>query len=194
MYPRSGGLYVFLSEAYGPLTGFLFGWASLLVVITGSVAAVAVGFAEYFSFFFPSLSMQNEIARITVPGGVLSIKAGQLVGSASIIILGVINYVGVRSGNALQAMLTILKVVALMGLPLLAFAVQRVEPVFTPVMPPDVPRTAAAFGLAMVAVMWAYEGWYYVAFVSGEIKNPSSNVTACFNYWHFRVDVDLRGG
>jgi len=176
MYPRSGGLYVFLSEAYGPLTGFLFGWASLLVVITGSVAAVAIGFAEYFSFFFPTLSMQNEIARITVPGGALSIKAGQLVGAVSIIILGIINYVGVRSGNALQATLTILKITALVGLLVLAFAVQRVEPVFTPVIPPEVPRTAAAFGVAMVAVMWTYEGWYYVAFASGEIKNPSQTL------------------
>jgi APA family basic amino acid/polyamine antiporter len=55
MYPRSGGLYVYLSHAYGPVWGFLFGWACLLVILTGSVATVAVGFAEYFSYFFPSL-------------------------------------------------------------------------------------------------------------------------------------------
>ena len=55
MFPRTGGLYVFLEEAYGPVWGFLFGWAALLVVLTGSVAGVAVGFAEYFSYFVPAL-------------------------------------------------------------------------------------------------------------------------------------------
>src|SRR5688572_31829037 len=59
MYPRSGGLYVYLSEAYGSAVGFLFGWACLLVILTGSVATVAVGFAEYFSYFFPSLGTAN---------------------------------------------------------------------------------------------------------------------------------------
>lgn len=60
MFPRSGGLYVFLSEAYGPVLGFLFGWACLLVILTGSVAAVAVGFAEYFSYFVPSLGTDRK--------------------------------------------------------------------------------------------------------------------------------------
>ena len=62
MYPRSGGLYVYLSEAYGPAWGFLFGWACLLVILTGSVATVAVGFAEYFSYFFPALGTDRVLA------------------------------------------------------------------------------------------------------------------------------------
>src|SRR5918996_6666991 len=69
MYPRSGGLYVFLSEAYGAVWGFLFGWACLLVILTGSVATVAVGFAEYFSYFFPALSTGNVLAALTMPWG-----------------------------------------------------------------------------------------------------------------------------
>ena len=64
MFPRSGGVYVFLREAFGPLTGFLYGWATLLVVLAGGTAAVAVGFADYFSYFFPSLSSTHIVADI----------------------------------------------------------------------------------------------------------------------------------
>jgi basic amino acid/polyamine antiporter, APA family len=69
MFPRSGGLYVFLSEAYGPVLGFLFGWACLLVILTGSVAAVAVGFAEYFSYFVPSLGTDRVLLAMDMPWG-----------------------------------------------------------------------------------------------------------------------------
>ena len=61
MFPRSGGLYVYLTEAYGPVWGFLFGWACLLVILTGSVATVAVGFAEYFSYFVPALGTDRVL-------------------------------------------------------------------------------------------------------------------------------------
>lgn len=175
MFPRSGGMYVFLHEAYGPIWGFLFGWAGLLVVLTGSVAAVAVGFAEYFSYFVPSLSMQREVLNIPLPWSAWSIKAGQLVAAASIVVLGAVNYVGVRTGNAVQATLTVLKVAGLAVLPLLVLASPRVEPAFVPVVPP-IAAPAAAFGLIMIAVMWTYEGWYYVAFAAGEIQRPKRNV------------------
>ena len=75
MFPRSGGLYVFLSEAYGPVCGFLFGWACLLVILTGSVATVAVGFAEYFSYFFPALGTSHVLA--TVPDAVGAVDASR---------------------------------------------------------------------------------------------------------------------
>lgn len=175
MYPRSGGLYVFLQQAYGPLVGFLFGWAAMLVILTGSVAAVAVGFAEYFSYFFPSLSTSRQVVSLPLPWGVMSISAGQLVAAASVVVLGAVNYVGIRSGNAVQAVLTVVKVASLAVLPLLAFSIGRVSPEFTPVVP-DISRPAVSFGIAMIAVMWTYEGWYYVAFASGEIKRASRNV------------------
>lgn len=175
MFPRSGGLYVFLAEAYGPVWGFLFGWAGTLIVLTGSVAAVAVGFAEYFSYFFPALSTSRTVVALPLPGGRLAISAGQVVAAASITILGAINYVGVRWGNRVQASLTVIKVGALAAVPVLAVALARATPSFAPIVP-DLPRPAAAFGVAMIAVMWAYEGWYYVAFAAGEIQNPSRNV------------------
>ena len=175
MFPRSGGLYVFLEEAWGRLWGFLFGWAGVTVVHTGSVAAVAVGFAEYFGYFFPSLGTDRAFAAVPLPWGVLSISAGQIVAALSVCVLGAINYVGVRTANAVQALLTVLKVLALAALPVLALAAFRVEPQFLPIVP-DVPRPAAAFGVAMIAVMWAYEGWYYVTFAAGEIKDAARNV------------------
>src|SRR5215831_6817305 len=110
MYPHSGGWYVFLNEAYGPIWGFLFGWAGMLVMLTGSLAAVAVGFAEYFSYFVPSLSTSRVFFSIPLPWAPLNISAGQLVAASSILVLGAVNYVGVRMGNAVQSGFTIIKV------------------------------------------------------------------------------------
>jgi APA family basic amino acid/polyamine antiporter len=173
MYPRSGGLYVFLTEAYGPVWGFLFGWAGLLVILTGAVATVAVGFAEYFSYFFPALSTSHVIAALAMPWGTWHISAGQLVAAGSIVLITAINYTGVRSGNFTNILMTATKVGALVALPLLAAAYHRVSPELTPVVPSDVARPLASFGVIMIAVMWAYEGWYYVAFSAGEIKDAA---------------------
>jgi basic amino acid/polyamine antiporter, APA family len=182
MFPRSGGLYVFLSEAYGALSGFLFGWACLLVILTGSVATVAVGFAEYFSYFFPSLGTDRVLTTFVMPWGAWNISAGQLVAAGSIAVITAINYVGVRSGNGANAALTAAKVAGLIALPLMAVAYAQVTPTFTPVVPPDVLRPLASFGIIMIAVMWTYEGWYYVAFAGGEIKDAARNVPRALIY------------
>jgi APA family basic amino acid/polyamine antiporter len=176
MFPRSGGLYVFLSEAYGPVWGFLFGWACLLVILTGSVAAVAVGFAEYFSYFFPALGTDRLLVTYAMPWGQWNLSAGQLVAAASIVVITATNYVGVRSGNLTNAVLTTAKAAALLVVPVLALIYLRVDPVFVPVVPPEVVRPIASFGIIMIAVMWTYEGWYYVAFAAGEIKDAARNV------------------
>ena len=176
MYPRSGGLYVFLTEAYGPVWGFLFGWACLLVILTGSVATVAVGFAEYFSYFFPALGTDRVLATYAMPWGQWSVSAGQLVAAASIVIITAINYVGVRSGNMANTVLTAAKVGGLVALLILAVVYMRVDPAFTPVVPASAARPLASFGVIMIAVMWTYEGWYYVAFAAGEIKDAARNV------------------
>jgi len=176
MFPRSGGLYVFLSEAYGPVWGFLFGWACLLVILTGSVATVAVGFAEYFSYFFPSLGTAHVLITLAMPWGPWSISAGQLVAAASVIVITVINYAGIEQGNLTNAVLTVAKVGGLIAIPLLALAFATVDPAWTPVVPPAVARPLASFGVIMIAVMWTYEGWYYVAFAAGEIERPAQTV------------------
>jgi basic amino acid/polyamine antiporter, APA family len=182
MYPRSGGLYVFLSEAYGPVWGFLFGWACLLVILTGSVATVAIGFAEYFSYFFPSLGTDRVLLTMAMPWGPFAISAGQLVAASSIVVITAINWVGVNSGNAVNGILTVVKVGLLVLVPLLALAYLRVEPEFLPVVPLDAARPLASFGVIMIAVMWTYEGWYYVAFAAGEIKDAAKNVPLALMY------------
>jgi len=139
MYPRSGGLAVYLAEAYGPVWGFLFGWACLLVILTGSVATVAVGFAEYFSYFVPALGTDRILFTLGMPWGAWSISAGQLVAAGSIVIITAINYVGVQSGTLANSVITVAKVALLVLLPLLALVYMRVDPVFTPVVPPDAP-------------------------------------------------------
>ena len=189
MFPRSGGLYVFLSEAYGPVWGFLFGWACLLVILTGSVATVAVGFAEYFSYFFPSLGTDRVLADLAMPWGAWRISAGQLVAAGSIVVITAINYVGIRSGNLANTVLTVTKVGALVVIPILAVAFMRVEPTLTPVVPPDALRPLASFGVVMIAVMWTYEGWYYVAFAAGEIQDAARNVPRALIYGTLAIVV-----
>jgi len=166
MFPRSGGVYVFLKEAYGPLIAFLYGWAALFVVISGGLAAVGVGFATYLSYFFPVLG------SISFAG----VNGTQLVAAAMIVVLGVINYVGVRSGNLVNVVTTTAKVGALAALPIMALVAARVQPIYLPVVPPDLARPHAAFGVAMIAVLWTYEAWYFVTYASGEIKDPQRNI------------------
>jgi APA family basic amino acid/polyamine antiporter len=176
MFPRSGGVYVFLREAYGPLTAFLYGWAFMLVVNSGSTAAVAVGFAEYLSYFVPAFGTSNVVLAVPVPWGTFSISAGQVVGSASLAVLGAINYVGVRSGSMVNATLTVVKVAGLAAIPVMALVAGTVEPSYAPVVPPDLQRPLASFGIAMIAVLWTYESWYYVTYAAGEIRDPQRNV------------------
>jgi APA family basic amino acid/polyamine antiporter len=176
MFPRSGGVYVFLREAYGTLTAFLYGWAALLVVISGGIAAVAVGFAEYLSYFVPALSPSVVAMRIDAGFTTLTVSAGQLVAVAVIVVIGAINYVGVRRGNLVIVVLTAAKVGALAALPVMAILAARRTPVFTPIVPPALPRPASAFGVAMIAVLWTYEAWYFVTYAAGEIKDPQRNV------------------
>ncbi len=175
MYPDSGGWYVFLREAYGPVWGFLFGWAGLLVMLTGSIAAVAVGFAEYFSYFFPVLSTSNVLLSLPVPWGTFSVSSGQVAAAASIAILGAINYFGVALGNAVQSVLTAIKIAALAAIPVCAVFLRPVTPSFRPDLS-QVPQPGLSFGVAMIAVLWAYAGWDYVCFASEEIKEPGKNL------------------
>lgn len=174
-FTRSGGVYVFLREAYGPLPAFLYGWAALLVVVSGGIAAVAVGFAEYLSYFVPALSPARVLVAIPFPlstSGAWTISAGQITAVAAIVVLGAVNYVGVRSGNLVNAVLTVAKVAGLAALPLMALVAHPVTPSFTPVVPPDLERPFAQFGVAMIAVLWTYEAWYFITYAAGEIRQP----------------------
>jgi APA family basic amino acid/polyamine antiporter len=176
MFPRSGGVYVFLREAYGPLTAFLYGWSALLVVISGGIAAVAVGFAEYLSYFVPRFSAGRAVVDMTPAGLDVTVSAGQLVAATSVLVLGAINYVGVRTGNMTNAVLTAAKIAALGALPLIALFAAGTTPVMSPVVPPGLDRPLAAFGIAMIAVLWTYEAWYFVTYAAGEVRDPQRNL------------------
>jgi len=171
MFPRSGGVYVYLREAFGPLVAFLYGWAAFLVFWSGGIAAVAVGFAEYLSYFFPGLSSSHVLLAVRTPWGTLTLAAAQVIAALAILVLGAINYVGVRAGNFVNIVLTIAKVGGLAALPVMALFAARTTPEWTPVVPP-IPRPLPAFGVAMIAVLWANDAWYCVTWIAGEMKDP----------------------
>jgi len=171
MYPRSGGVYVYLREAFGPLIAFMYGWAALLIFFSGGIAAVAVGFAEYLSYFAPSLSTTRILWSVPTPIGSWTVSAAQVVAVISIAALVAINYVGVRSGNLVNVVLTVAKVTGLAALPILALMAADVSPAWTPVVS-QVPRPLAGFGIAMIAVLWANDAWYCVTWIAGEMRDP----------------------
>lgn len=173
MFPNSGGVYVFLREAFGPLVGFLYGWVTLLVVLCGGIAAVAVGFADYFSYFFPAFAPGRILLSLPVGGWTWTLGANQIVAVASIAVLGAINYVGVRSASGANALLTVAKVTGLSLLPILAIAAAETAPAWSPVVPPELAAPGAAFGLALIAVLWTTEGYYFLTYAAGEIRDPS---------------------
>jgi len=157
MLPHSGGQYVYLREAYSPLWAFLFSWVLLLVVRTGSTATLAVGFSIYLGYFVPLPPMA---ARATAAGVIL--------------LLTLLSYRSLAGAAALQRATTALKVAGLLLVILGAFAYGG-EPAGDEATP------AAAFGFgqigtAMLACLWAYNGWFQVGFVGGEIKNPQRNL------------------
>ena len=176
MFPRSGGVYVFLREAYGELPAFLYGWVALLVVISGGIAGVAVGFAEYLSFFVPAFTTSAVLLAVPTPWGPFEVSPGQIVAAVSLAVLGAVNYVGVRSGSMVNFVLTIAKVAGLAALPIMAVLAANVQPAFTPVVPAEITRPLASFGIAMIAVLWTYEAWYFMTYAAGEIKDPQRNV------------------
>jgi APA family basic amino acid/polyamine antiporter len=175
MYPRSGGIYVYLREAFGPMLAFLYGWAALLIFFSGGIAAVAVGFADYLSYFLPSLSTSRVLWSLGTPLGTWTVSAAQLVAVVSIAALASINYVGVRSGNRVNVVLTIAKVAGLASLPLMALIASNTTPAWVPLVP-DVPRPLAAFGVAMISVLWANDAWYCVTWIAGEMREPQRDL------------------
>ena len=175
MYPRSGGVYVYLREAFGPMVAFLYGWAALLIFFSGGIAAVAVGFADYLSYFAPSLSPSRVLWSVGTPAGAWTVSAAQVVAVVSIAALAAINYVGVRSGNRANVVLTIAKIAGLAALPVMALVASNTSPAWVPVVP-DVPRPLAAFGVAMIAVLWANDAWYCVTWIAGEMREPQRDL------------------
>ena len=176
--PLAGGQYVYLREAYGPLSGFLFGWIMFLVYQTGSIAAVAVGFAEYLGYFFPSIAIQRILFTTSIFGLNYTLSAGQLIAILSIILLSILNYGGLGFGSLIQNAFTVLKVGAIAALVVLGFTIGRGGEIDFSLAPAGTSTTGlvGAFGVAMIAVLWTYDGWNNINFTAGEIKNPKRNL------------------
>jgi APA family basic amino acid/polyamine antiporter len=160
-YPRAGGQFVYLREAYGPLWGFLYGWAASLVVNPASIAAIAVGFATYVGFFVP-----------------LSGAAIQVVAAASILVLTALNTVGVPPGVLTQNVLTALKIGALAAIVGLGLLLPGGDVANLTAAAPgwSFAGLAGPLGVAMVAVLWAYDGWIEITYVGGEVVAPERNL------------------
>jgi basic amino acid/polyamine antiporter, APA family len=177
LFPRAGGIYHFLKEAYGPLPGFLYGWACFLVVMAGGIAAIAVGFGEYLGTFFPLFSTSNTLASATVGGFVWRLSGGQVAAALAILALTAVNWVGLRAGATVQNLLTALKVGAIVALVAAALAVPA-RAATTLADPLPTAGVLAAFGLGMVAVLWSFDGWYGVTLSGGEVRNPARDLPA----------------
>ncbi len=177
MMPEAGGEYVYLKEAYGPFFGFIYGWTQMWVAKSASVATLATGFYLYLANFVPAL--ENVVARVPLPmgenGGPLDIRAGQLLAMAVILGLGFVNWLGVRQGAGLQVTVTILKVALLGGVIGcgLFWGHAHAANFSTSVAARG---GVAGFFAALVAALWAYDGWNNVGMVSGEIRNPQRNL------------------
>jgi APA family basic amino acid/polyamine antiporter len=160
-YPEAGGQYAYLREAYGPPWAFLYGWANFLVINPASIAAIAVGFARYLGFFVP-----------------VSPAAIQAIAVLSIVVLTGLNCLGVRLGATTQNVLTLLKMGALAALIATAFILPGGSAAnFQPLWPAGgVGQWIGPFGVAMVGVLWAYDGWIETTYVGSEIKDPGRNL------------------
>lgn len=160
-FPKAGGIYVFLREAYGRRTAFLYGWCVFFVVVTGSIATLASAFAIYLAYLVP---LSPWILKSLAVGVIL--------------VLTWINCLGVRSAAWVQNLLTVIKIGSLVGIALVLFSsgkgsFQHFDG--APVSAAGVPWSAV--GMAMIAVLWAYDGWHLLTFAAGEVKNPSRNIT-----------------
>jgi len=155
--PATGGQYVFLREAYGPLVGFLCGWSMFLIARTAQVAWLAVTMALYVSYFVP-----------------LSPTMSKILGIGMIALLTAINYRGVTAGALVQKLFTLAKVAGLLVIIGSAF-LWRGHAATTAVPAVD-GFSFSSFGVALIATMLAYDGWVQLSFVAGEIRNPQRNV------------------
>lgn len=160
--PRSGGVFAYILEAFGPLPAFLFGWSELAVVRASALGAIATIFAEYLGYFIALGPMQ-------VRG----------VAAVAVVLVGFLNYVGVRRAAAVMNLVTAAKYAALAALVLLAFtAGEGSTSHFSPIWGPSI--NLSLIGTALIAIMWTYDGWADLSFMGGEVKNPGRILPLAF--------------
>jgi APA family basic amino acid/polyamine antiporter len=176
--PHAGGQYVYLREAFGPLSGFLYGWTFFTVIQTGTIAAVAVAFAKFLGVFVPAVSAQSWLFRL----GAVGVNTQQAVAIALIVFLTWVNTNGVRTGSIIQNVFTIAKVGALAALIILGIVAGR-NPHAIQSNFGDLWQGATfgwtsvrLVGVAMVGALFSSDAWNNVTFTAGEVKNPKRNL------------------
>jgi basic amino acid/polyamine antiporter, APA family len=175
MFPSAGGQYVYMREAYGDAAGFLYGWMYFTVSATGTVAALAVGFATYLGQTFPALRAEQVVLSLRF----VDVTRGHLIALTAIALQTVINIFGVKKGAALQNVATWAKFGAVAVFVLGGLLLGRGSWDHFKHALPAAPSSASfvtGIGIALIAVFWAYDGWVYVTFVAGEVKDPQRNL------------------
>jgi APA family basic amino acid/polyamine antiporter len=178
IFPESGGQYVYLREAYGDLVAFLYGWMLFAVANGGSIAALSVASAAYTGQVFPIVSEDHIVLQLAG----ITVTRAHLFGLLLIAILTFVNVVGLRWGTLLQNLSTWTKFAAMAAFVLLGFAIGKGDwshfhshgVGLTMGLHPT--QLISAFGLGLIAVYWAYDGWVYITWVAGEVKEPRRNV------------------
>jgi APA family basic amino acid/polyamine antiporter len=207
LFPHAGGQYIYLREAYSPLWGFLYGWTLFLVIQTGTIAAVAVGFARYLGVLFPAISGTAWVVHpINLSSKyAISLSVQQFVGVLMIVFLTFLNTLGVRLGKLIQNVFTSAKTLSLLGLIFLCvfvarnagaisenfshlWAVRGAQPIepganFLRGLVPTVTAASGAFGLfvafgvAQVGSLFSADAWNNIGFTAAEVKNPKRDVS-----------------
>lgn len=189
MFPKAGGQYVYLREAYNKLVAFLYGWALFAVVQTGTIAAVGVAFAKFTAYLFPVVSDENILLEL----GGFNLNAAQLLSIFTILLLTWFNTRGVKNGKILQTIFTVIKILSLLGLTILglvtAFDARIWEMNWTlgwqamtwqagsgDWVPIGGAALFAGVVSAMVGSLFSSDAWNNVTFIAGEIKNPQRNI------------------
>lgn len=176
--PDAGGEYVYLNAAYGPFWGFIYGWTQTWVAKSASIATLATGFFNYVAFFFPKLMLPFYAVPLPIgpEGKALEIQYGQLLGIALILFLASINYLGVRVGGQVQIAVTAVKL-GLIGALIIAGLTwgQGTFAHFSDTIPAN-PGGVSGFFAALVAALWAYDGWNNAGMLGSEIENPQRNL------------------
>jgi APA family basic amino acid/polyamine antiporter len=204
MMPRAGGQYVYLREAWSPFCGFLYGWTLFMVIQTGTVAAVGVGFARYLGILWPRISEDAYlIAPIHLTSNyAVSLSTAQLMGVLMIALLTWTNARGINYGKLIQNTFTSAKLVALLGVIVVGvvgwsiagkpsipnlWRPQGYTPVATGLTQDTVLGLVVALCIAQVGSLFSADGWNNITFTAGEVKNPRRNVPLSLAFGTFIV-------
>jgi APA family basic amino acid/polyamine antiporter len=176
--PGAGGEYVYLNAAYGPFFGFIYGWTQTWVAKAASIATLGTAFFTYLADFFPRLGGVFYTLNLPIGphGGPLQIRYGQVLAIGVILFLAAVNYLGVRVGGGMQVVVTIVKVGLIAALIVAALvSSQGNSSNFHVSMTAD-PGGVAGFFVALVAALWAYDGWNNAGMLGSEIEQPQRNL------------------